>query len=135
MKRFIALTFFITLFYMSVYGQESVSMEFVQAELSKARAYSLAFFVQGPERTEESVELAQKNQMLHLQYLFALKEKNQLLVFGPLTDDSPIKGIMIFNLTDVTEVKKLLDNDPHVKAGHLAYEVHPWFGIPGHTLK
>jgi uncharacterized protein YciI len=134
MKQLIVFAF-LTMVCISGYGQESVSMASVQAELSKARPYTIAFFVKGAKQPEANVEEAQKNQMAHLQYLFTLKEKKQLLLFGPLTDDSAIKGIMIFNLTDVNEVKKLLDGDPHVKAGHLGYEIHPWFGIPGHSLE
>lgn len=119
----------------SVHAQEKVSMELVQQELTKAKSYTLAFFLKGEKVEDTSDETAQRTQMEHLQYLFTLKEQNKLLLFGPLTDHGNIRGIMIFSLTDIEQVKALLNEDPHVKAGHLAYEVHPWFGIPGQALK
>lgn len=122
-------------FYISAQAQVKVSMEFVQQELTKAKSYTLAFFIKGSNVESADDESAQRQQMAHLQYLFTLKEQNKLLLFGPLTDDGNMRGILIFSLTDVEQVKALLNEDPHVKAGLLAYEIHPWFGIPGHSLK
>ena len=118
----------------AVNGQQMASAESVQAELTKAKAYTLAFFIKSNASTEDEAA-AQKNQMLHLQYLFGMKEAGKLLLFGPLTDESSIRGILIFSETDTTIVKQLLDQDPHVRTGHLKYEIHPWFGVPGQGLK
>lgn len=112
-------------------AQEQVSIEHVQQQLASAKAYTLVFLTQG--KVKDDAKAAQ-NQMPHLQYLFSLKEGGHVSIFGPLTDNSNIRGILIFNVTDIGQVKKLMDGDPHVKAGHLSYEIHPWFGVPGQTL-
>jgi len=72
--------------------------------------------------------------MEYLRHLFSLRAEGKLLVNGPVMDDSDLRGIGIFNITDKEEVKKLLDADPAVKACRLRYEIHPWFRIPGDAL-
>jgi hypothetical protein len=116
-------------------GQNQVTPEFIQKELSKARPYTLVFFLKGKEPENMDEQTAEKNQMIHLQYLFSLKENKHVSVFGPLTDEGTIRGILIFNSTDREVVKKLLDEEPNVKAGYLTYELHPWFGVAGQTLE
>ena len=125
--------FFITAITHMSNAQTSVTAEQVQSELSKARAYTLVFLTTGTASGNDE-KTAQKTQMEHLQYLFTLKENKHVSVFGPLTDNGNVRGIIIFNSTDHAEVKKLLDSDPHIKAGSLQYELHPWFGIPGQVL-
>jgi uncharacterized protein YciI len=114
-------------------AQTPVTPEYLQKELSRAKAYTLVFLMKGKEIVSDE-QTAQRTQMEHLQYLFTLKENKHVSIFGPLTDGGSMRGILIFNSTDATEVKKFLDGDPHVKAGSLTYEIHPWFGIPGQTL-
>jgi uncharacterized protein YciI len=118
----------------STYAQESVSMQEVQAELAKAKNYTIVFFTKGTREENKDQTVMHDLHMKHLQYLFGLKKQNVISVFGPLTDNGTIRGILIFNSTDQTEVKKYLDQDAFIKEGYMAYEIHPWFGIPGHTL-
>jgi uncharacterized protein YciI len=117
-----------------LHAQETMSLPEVQAELAKAKNYTLVFFLKGPKEEKENDAAARELHMKHLQYLFGLKKNNVLSIFGPLTDNGTIKGILIFNSTDQVEVKKYLDADNYVKAGYMAYELHPWFGIPGQSL-
>jgi uncharacterized protein len=114
--------------------ESNITAEFIHAHLAKARSYTLVFLTRGrnPEPADEAD--GQNQQMSHLQYLFALKEKKYVSIFGPLTDDGNVRGILIFNSIEPSAVKTLMDADPHVKAGSLGYEIHPWFGIPGQTL-
>ena len=131
------LIFFLPLFTTCslLFAQETVTVQDVQAELAKAKAYTLVFFTKGSrEEKQDEANAAQAMHMQHLQYLFTLKKNNVLSVFGPLTDNGNVRGILIFNSTDQAEVKKHLDADPYIKAGYMAYEIHPWFGVPGHSL-
>ena len=111
-----------------------VTSEFVQGQLAKAKSYTLVFLTSGVREVKEGDETAASNQMLHLQYLFTLKEQNHLSIFGPLTDSGKIRGILIFNSAEEALINKMMDEDPHVKKGYLSYEMHPWFGIPGQVL-
>ena len=63
-----------------------------------------------------------------------LKAEGKILISGPVTDDTGLKGMAIFNTSDKEAVKKLSDGDPAVKAGRLVYEVYHWFGLPGDCL-
>jgi len=43
-------------------------------------------------------------------------------------------GILIVNHTDKQKVAALMDADPHIKSGHLIYEVYDFFTIPGQQI-
>jgi hypothetical protein len=64
---------------------------------------------------------------------FALREARKLVVVMPLEDDADVRGICIFN-TDPEEARRIMVDDPAVKAGVLAFEVHPCRGFPGDAL-
>jgi hypothetical protein len=51
----------------------------------------------------------------------------------PVTDDSEVAGIGIFN-AGVEETRAILEEDPGVQAGVFVYEVHPCRSFPGDSL-
>ena len=114
-------------------AQTPVTDQYVQHIISSGRQYMIAILKAGPNQSirEDSLE---NEQMEHLKYLFTLREKGKLPIFGPFYNSGDLAGFCIFNSTSETEVKSLLDADPHVKSGYLVYEVHSWFGIPGDAL-
>ena len=111
---------------------QEVSDDAVKQRISKAKAYT---FVMLKRTLASTPELGKRNQIAHLKYLQKLKEEGKLPLYGPLTDNGEIRGICIFNLSDLDAVKKLIEEDPHIKSGHLTYELHPYFGIPGDGLE
>jgi hypothetical protein len=64
---------------------------------------------------------------------FELKGDGKLNVVCPVRDDSSIGGIGIFS-TDLDETRKLMDGDPAVMAGIIAYELHATRSFPGSVL-
>jgi uncharacterized protein YciI len=111
-----------------------ITPEFIQKEVGRGKQYCLVLLKRGPNAaTIDSVAL-EKDQLAHLQHLFSLKSQGKLPLFGPLFEDSDLRGIAIFDFTDKGEVKKLLDADPHVRSGRLSYEIYKWFGLPGDKL-
>lgn len=58
--------------------------------------------------------------MEHLRYLFGLLAEGKLLLNGPVSDESDLKGIGIFRTTDVEKAKRLLEEYPAVQSGRLA---------------
>ncbi len=50
-----------------------------------------------------------------------------------MTDDSEMCGLGIFDL-DLEETKRVMDEDPGVRAGIFVYEVHPCRGFLGDAL-
>lgn len=110
-----------------------ITNDFIKNEVSKGKLYTLVFLKTGPNRNQNKEE-EDKIQMEHLRYMFKLRADRKLILNGPLTGDSDIRGICIYDITDINEVKKINDGDPAVIAGRLSYEIHEWFGLPGDKL-
>ncbi len=113
--------------------QVEITDEFIRQRVASGKQYCARIFKAGPNRNQLSDE-ANQIQMEHLRYLFQLRAEGKLLINGPVIDDLELKGISIFNTTDMEEVKRLSEGDPAVKAGRLVYEIYHWFGIPGECL-
>lgn len=116
-----------------VYAQEKVTVQYIQESISKGKQYTVVFLKANSTYRGDS-RVVEENQPKHLEYLFTLKAQGKLPLFGPFSGSGDLRGFCIFNSPDQEEVKQLIDNDPHVKAGYLTYEMHLWFGIPGDRL-
>lgn len=64
---------------------------------------------------------------------FALRADRLLSVVCPVTVESNVAGLGIFN-TKVEETKKIMDEDPAVLAGIFIYEIYPCRSFPGDSL-
>ena len=56
-----------------------------------------------------------------------------LSIVCAIPDRSDVSGVGIFN-APVEEVKKIMDEDPGVKAGVFVYEIHVGRSFPGDSL-
>ena len=110
------------------------SYDEIMKVIANGRRYILGLYTAGTSRDQDE-ETSSRIQQQHLEYLFKLRAEGKLILNGPLTDESPIRGICIFALEDTDEAGRLMADDPAVKAGRLSWEVHPWFGLPGDGLK
>jgi uncharacterized protein YndB with AHSA1/START domain len=63
----------------------------------------------------------------------ALVEAGLLSVVLPVADDSDIAGYGVFN-ADIETTRRLMDDDPGVRAGIFSVELHPVRGFPGACL-
>jgi uncharacterized protein YndB with AHSA1/START domain len=63
----------------------------------------------------------------------ALADAGLLVVVLPVTDDSNLSGIGVFN-AGPDEVRTIMDDDPGVRAGIFSYDIHPVRGFPGASL-
>jgi len=106
----------------------------IQEATAKGKRYTLRIYRRGPKRDHDDAT-AQRIQVGHLKHIFELRRRGVLLVNGPLVDDDDIRGIGIFDIEDVEEVRRIDSQDPAVIAGRLTVEVHPWFGLPGDGLR
>jgi hypothetical protein len=84
----------------------------------------------GPNKHEDGVE---KIIWEHGRRNFALRADGVLSIVCPISDGSNVSGVGIFNAT-VEEVKKIMDEDPGVKAGVFVYEIHACRSFPGDSL-
>ena len=110
-----------------------LSLEEVREIVSRGKPYTLVFLRRGSVLHDEQQAAAIR--WRHVGYLMGLRAEGKLLVNGPLTDDCEIVGVSIYGETDPATVRAWVEADPGIQAGYLAYELHPWFGIPGDGLR
>lgn len=60
----------------------------------------------------------------HGMYMLGLYIKGSMMQAGPFTDDTGGAALLVVN--DESEAKALVTEDPAVKTGIFAYEMHPW---------
>jgi len=109
---------------------DAITDEFMNQMLLKTKPYSFVILRTGPNRYMEGVE---KIIWEHGRRNFALREKGLLSIVCPISSEDDIRGIGIFNAT-VEETKKIMDEDPGVKAGVFFYEVLQCRSFPGDSL-
>jgi uncharacterized protein YciI len=92
------------------------------------RSYVFVLLKAGPRpaTTKQEQQTLFKGHMENIQRLAA---EGKLVVAGPFGDNpQKFEGIFIFNLTKAEDVEPLLESDPAIAAGALAYEVYNWYG-------
>jgi uncharacterized protein YciI len=92
------------------------------------KQYYFVMLTRGPERKKATdTAIINKMQAGHLANIKRLAEAGKILVAGPFDDDGNWRGIFIFDCDTQEETEQLLATDPMIKAGWLAYEIHPWW--------
>jgi len=64
---------------------------------------------------------------------FQLRAEGKLCIVCPVRDDTDVAGFGIF-ATDPEETKRIMDDDPGVRAGIFTYDVHSFVSFPGDAL-
>lgn len=102
-----------------------------QFEMKK---YYLVFLKKGPNRDTDKVKV---NAIMkqHLEHLTKMYEDGKMSLAGPLLVENDIRGICVYHIDDMEEVRRLAESDPAVKAGRLVVEVLPWYSAKGMILK
>jgi hypothetical protein len=108
----------------------AITDEYMREMISKTRQYCVVILKAGPNKKQEGVE---KIIWEHGRRNFELRASGVLPIVCPVNDGSDVSGLGIFNAT-LEEVKKIMDDDPGVKAGVFVYEVHTCRGFPGSSL-
>jgi HD superfamily phosphodiesterase len=107
-----------------------VSDEFMQQMISQSKEYSIVILKRTQQRDEPDVE---KIMWEHGRRNFTLRANGLLPIVCPVSDGSEISGVSVFSAS-VEETKKMMDEDPGVKAGVFSFEVHPCRSFPGSCL-
>jgi uncharacterized protein YciI len=89
------------------------------------KPYFLGLLKRGPRWNEtagpEAAELLPK----HLAYLREQSDAGRYLVAGPVLGQSELAGVLLISAETIEAAVALAQNDPGVRAGRLAVEVHP----------
>jgi len=107
-----------------------ISDEYMREHMTRSRPYALVLLHEsetyGTEGSDAIIwEHGRRN--------FSLRADGILSIVCPVTDNSPLCGVGIFNGT-VEEIDAMMRQDPGVKAGVFTYEVHPVRSFPGDAL-
>ncbi len=109
---------------------KEITDEYMHERLLKIREYCFVLIKPTPRLDEAGAE---KIIWEHGRRNFALKEEGLLAVVCPVQGGDQLSGMYIFN-TGLEETKRLMAEDPAVKAGVFTYEAYVCRGIPGDCL-
>ena len=107
-----------------------ITDEYMKEMLSKSKDYSVVILKDGPNR---NMEEAGRVVWEHGRRNFALRRDGLMPLVFRVSDGSEVSGVCVFVLS-VEETKKIMDEDPGVKAGLFIYEVHSCRSFPGACL-
>lgn len=108
----------------------SLTDDFMRQMISRTKNYTIVILMAGPNRDMPGAE---KIIWEHGRRNFSLRENGVLCIVCPISDDSELRGVGIFN-AGIDDVRSLMDDDPGVKAGIFVYEVHSCRSFPGDRL-
>jgi hypothetical protein len=107
-----------------------ISDEQMAAALATSRDYSILILRAGPNWNMEGVrEIVTEHGRRNL----SLRADGLLSIVCRVTDDSDLAGVGVFN-ADPDETRRIMEDDPGVKAGVFVYEIHPCRSFPGDAL-
>lgn len=107
-------------------GEEPVTYEY--------KNYYFVMLTKGPHRNQDSTAAIQI-QKGHMDNIERLVKEGKIQVAGPFLDNGEWRGVFIFDVATKEEVEQLLQTDPAISSGRLAYEIHPWMTAKGVCFK
>ena len=108
----------------------TITDEYMYEMFPKTKEYSIVLLKPGANTTHTDV---QKIVWEHGRRNFALRADGLLSIVCPVTEETGVSGLCIFNCS-IEETKKIMNEDPAVLAGIFIYEVHPCRSFPGDSL-
>jgi uncharacterized protein YciI len=111
----------------------SCSLAFAQDKAApelKLVEFHMALLKLGPKAVNlDSAEAKQIHAAEHA-YFEELVKSGKAVLGGPFADhggESEYKGVYVFRAKNADEARAFAENDPAVKAGHLTFEMIPWW--------
>lgn len=127
----IALTLVVIVIVLS--GIPALSQNKQEPAAGEMKQYFFVMLKKGPNRGQDSVT-TMKLQEGHMANIGRMAKEGKLVIAGPFGDNGDWRGIFIFDMKTMDEVKKEVDQDPAIQAGRLSYEIHPWWSERGAKL-
>jgi hypothetical protein len=109
---------------------QTITDEYMKKMLPTTKGYSAVILRAGPRINDPGVD---KIIWEHGRRNFALRAEGLLSIVCPVNDRSDVKGIGIFN-AGLDETKKIMEEDPGVRAGVFVFECHACRSFPGDSL-
>jgi len=105
--------------------------EQMREALTTTREYTVVLLEAGPQYGGDEARAVIWE---HGRRNFELRADGVLNIVCPIADDTPLCGVGIFTGSP-EEVRRIMDDDPGVRAGVLTYRVHPARSFPGDSLR
>src|SRR3954465_12676322 len=90
--------------------------------------YQMVLLKKGAVAPPSSPAEQKQMQDAHLANLADLNRKRINLLYGPVTADADLRGIVIMAVPNADAAKAAFAGDPFVNAGVMALDVRPWMG-------
>ena len=100
---------------------------------AEMKQYFFVMLMKGPNRGQDSVTVS-KLQEGHMANINRMAKEGKLVMAGPFGDNGNWRGLFIFDMKTMEDVKKEVDQDPAIQAGRMIYEIHPWWSQRGVKL-
>ncbi|MFN0084822.1 MAG: YciI family protein [Blastocatellia bacterium] len=84
----------------------------------------------GPNHGAGTKEESDKTQAGHMANIQKMARLGKLIAAGPMGDDGNLRGIFLFK-SSREEARALAAEDPAIRAGRLALDLHSWYGPKG----
>jgi len=108
-----------------------ITDEYMRAMLQTTKRYTLVLLHRTSKRNEPG---ADKIVWEHGRRNFELRREGVLSIVGPVVrDETDVTGVCIFS-ANLRRTKRIMNEDPAVKAGIFTYEAHLIEGFPGDSL-
>ncbi len=107
-----------------------ISDDFMRQMLDTAKEYCVCILKITPKRKEPGANTIVWE---HGRRNFSLRADGVLAIVCPIADGSGVSGVYIFN-AGLDEVRRIMEDDPAVKAGIFTYELHASRSFPGDEL-
>jgi len=108
----------------------AITDDFMQEMLSKRRPYTVVILLRTSKRDAPG---ADKIVWKHGRRNFELRRDGKVSIICPINTTEAVSGLCIFS-TDLAETRRIMDDDPAVKAGVFTYEVYSTRSFPGDSL-
>jgi len=107
-----------------------ITEDYMREMSQKTRPYTIVILCKTPKRNEPN---ADKIVWEHGRRNYELRRDGILNIVCPVADESDVAGFGIFS-TNAEETRRIMDEDPAVKAGIFVYEIHSARSFPSDAL-
>ena len=107
-----------------------ITDDYMKEMLGRTKSYT-AVILRGTPKLADPAALAIVWE--HARRNFQLRADGTLRVVCPVRDESDVSGIGIFDASE-EETRRIMDDDPGVRAGIFTYEIHATRSFPGDAL-
>ncbi len=93
--------------------------------------YQLVLLVRRPDGPELTDDAAAALHGQHLAHLNKMRAAGYMAAAGPIRNDDELAGVCIYHAGSLEKARRLAEDDPRVRSGHLAVRVLSWSTAKG----